>query len=151
MKLSSVQGAGIINWTSPQDVVPFTSSEEGELAGLGRVLPGAKAKVCREGTRELVDWGQKGDLHVCAANFIKTYLGKRDENTFYRDEAGDDWLITGDRARIGPDRIMYIVGRSKDIIVSCGVSLIPGVLEGFLVRLDGIDEVSYNMNCLSIL
>lgn len=115
--------------------------------GLGRILPGAKAKICYEDTHDPVEWGQTGDLHVCAVNFITSYLNGQNSEAFYQDENGCTWLVTGDRARICRDGVMYLMGREKDIIKGIEIVVIPGVLEALLRKQEWVEQVSRNHCC----
>lgn len=136
------EGAAIMNWATPEDI-PFTDPSEGEIPGVGRILRGAKAKICRGDTREVVERNQIGELHVSAPNFLSGYLEGRSPETFYSDASGDKWLITGDKAKVSDDGVVFIMGRSKDTIVKNGINLVPAVIEGLLNKQPGIEDVCF--------
>lgn len=51
------------------------------------------------------------------------------------------WLRSGDLGRIGPDGLLWVLGRCKDIIRSGGKSVQPGEVEQNLLRHPGVQDV----------
>ncbi|KAK4994538.1 hypothetical protein LTR66_005449 [Elasticomyces elasticus] len=124
------EGAGFIGW--PSDLVKAPPPSFGGIVALGKVLPGAKIRICDvEG--QVVKRGETGELHVSSPSMIERYLGDVQPELFYKDDAGK-WLITGDRAKMDEAGCVYILGRSKDIIKRKGVPLSPAVIESLLDR-----------------
>jgi fatty-acyl-CoA synthase len=52
----------------------------------------------------------------------------------------DGWLRTGDLARIDDEGYVYIVDRSKDMLISGGLNVYPAEVEAVLTALDGVVE-----------
>lgn len=135
------EGTGVIAWGRRDDSVLYTMSEG--LTGVGRVLPGSVIKICQAEVcqaRTPIARGQAGSLHVSSANFIRAYVHGRDPETFYTDDSGRHWFIPGDTAMMDEKGIIYILGRSKEIIKVAGVGLSPGAIEALLIRHSGIGE-----------
>ncbi len=62
--------------------------------------------------------------------------------TCYVDEAApldaDGWLTTTDRAELGPNGELYVLGRSDDVIVTGGENVDPREVEAALLTLPGV-------------
>jgi acyl-CoA synthetase (AMP-forming)/AMP-acid ligase II len=74
--------------------------------------------------------GEVGELHVRGPNIMLGY---------YRDLAltaqaidRDGWFNTGDLARQDPDDHLFVVGRTKELIIRSGFNVYPAEVEGVL-------------------
>ena len=58
------------------------------------------------------------------------------------DEAftADGWFRTGDLATIDNDGYLYLVGRSKDLVITGGLNVYPADIEAVIDALDGVAE-----------
>ncbi|MDE0603101.1 MAG: AMP-binding protein, partial [bacterium] len=54
----------------------------------------------------------------------------------------DGWLRTGDLGRFDDDGYLYIVGRSKDMLISGGVNIYPSEIEAVLYDHPAVAEVA---------
>jgi long-chain acyl-CoA synthetase len=95
---------------------------------VGTLLPGVEARV-RTLDGIPVANGQTGELHVRGRNVMRGY---------YRDPAltaavidSEGWFNTGDLARFEGD-ILYIVGRTKEMIIRSGFNVYPAEVEAVL-------------------
>ena len=73
--------------------------------------------------------GAAGEICVRAPQVMEAYW-KRPEQT--RDALRDGWLHTGDIARVDDEGCLYIVDRTKDMIVSGGFNIDPREVEDAL-------------------
>lgn len=86
-----------------------------------------------------VQQGSIGELIVKGPGVMKCY---------YNDPAAtaavlkDEWLFTGDMARMDEDGFIYLVDRKKDVIISGGENLYPVQIEDFLHRNNAIKDVA---------
>lgn len=110
---------------------------DGYHAGVGRVLPGAAARVCRPGTRDVLRRSEIGELHIGGSCVISSYQNGDSEGVLYCDDSGT-WIVTGDQAQIDENGIVYILGRYKDLIIRGGENIDPVRLEAKLNELDGL-------------
>lgn len=112
------------------------------VAGVGRALSGTKLRIHQPGSfGQLVQRGEQGELHVCSVATIDRYLGGRATDDFYKNEEGT-WFKTGDTAVMDKSGIVYIAGRTKDIIIALHMRhIIPSVLEGCLKGGFGVEVV----------
>lgn len=104
--------------------------QEKGVVCLGKVLPGAKARVCEAGSGKALTRGEVGELHLGGDMVIKEYL-YGDNTLFYNDDSGH-WLVTGDQAKMTEHGTLYLLGRYKDIIIRGAENLSPGLIESCL-------------------
>ena len=97
---------------------------------VGKLLLGAKARVCEAGSRKPLTRGEVGELHLGGDMIISEYL-YGDNKVFYTDDSGH-WIVTGDQAKMNEDGTLYLLGRYKDIIIRGAENLSPGLIENCL-------------------
>ena len=54
----------------------------------------------------------------------------------------NDWLLTGDVAKIDEDGFIWLVDRAKDVIISGGENIYPVEIENFLSAFDKVKDVA---------
>jgi acyl-CoA synthetase (AMP-forming)/AMP-acid ligase II len=95
---------------------------------VGRLLPGIEARIVRkDGT--IVTNNDIGELHVRGANVMRGYYRAPDLTAKAIDE--DGWFNTGDLARFDDD-ILFIVGRTKEMIIRSGFNVYPAEIEAVI-------------------
>jgi len=105
-----------------------------ECVSVGRAFPGVEVKlVGPEG--HAVDEGEVGELVVRGPNVMKGYYRAPEETAAAIDRQG--WFKTGDLART-EDGKLFIVGRSKELIVRFGFNVYPAELEAVLNAHPGV-------------
>ncbi|CAM1502445.1 Fc.00g044290.m01.CDS01 [Cosmosporella sp. VM-42] len=124
-------------------LVTFTRSDPslvgGYNPGVGKVLPGAAVRICRPGSREILNRSEVGELHISGESVIKNYLSGDSEDGLYSDGIGT-WLATGDQGWIDEDGIVYILGRYKDLIIRGGENIYPMRIESKLGEIPGLQS-----------
>lgn len=88
---------------------------------------------------EDVAQGETGELIVKGAGIMKEYY-KNPEKT--AETIKDDWLYTGDMARMDDDGFIYIVDRKKDVIITGGENIFPVEIEDALRENAKIKDVA---------
>ncbi len=83
--------------------------------------------------------GDVGELAVRGPGVMLCYY-KNPEAT--AEVLKDDWLWTGDMARMDEDGFIYLVDRKKDVVISGGENLYPVQIEDFLRGFDKIKDVA---------
>lgn len=111
---------------------------DGFHPGVGKVLPGASIRVCRPNTRDVLRFGEQGELHISGPSVISRYLVGEHESSFYT-ENGHQWLRTGDQAKIDGDGVVYILGRYKDLIIRGGENIDPAIIETRILTLSDVE------------
>jgi len=103
--------------------------EEPQTDGsVGRVFPGTEVKFVGA-NREPVSDGEVGELWVRGPNVMKGYYRNPEETSAAIDP--DGWFNTRDLARLR-DGHLFIVGRTKDLIVRFGFNVYPAEVEAVL-------------------
>ena len=101
---------------------------------IGRVFPGVEIRIVdAQGTP--VGAGETGELHVRGPNVMKGYYRAPEETRAAIDPEG--WFNTRDLARMEDDHL-FIVGRTKELIVRFGFNVYPAEVEAVLNRHPGV-------------
>ena len=95
---------------------------------VGTVLPGVEARI-RTIDGIPVGKGEVGELHVRGRNVMRGYYRAPDLTAKAIDREG--WFNTGDLARFDGD-CLYIVGRTKEMIIRSGFNVYPAEVEAVL-------------------
>jgi len=95
---------------------------------VGSIIAGLEARiVARDGT--IVTNGDIGELHVRGPNVMRGYYRAPDLTAKAIDK--DGWFKTGDLARFEGEQ-MYIVGRTKEMIIRSGFNVYPAEIEAVI-------------------
>jgi malonyl-CoA/methylmalonyl-CoA synthetase len=108
------------------------------IAGsVGQPLPEVEIRVCG-GNGRVLSQGETGDIEVRGPNVFKGYWRNPEKTkTEFRE---DGYFKTGDVGYIDNSGYLFIVGRSKDLIISGGFNVYPKEIETVLDRIDGVEE-----------
>jgi long-chain acyl-CoA synthetase len=101
---------------------------------VGEVLPGVNVKLV-DADRQVAKDGEIGELWVQGPNVMKGYYRAPSDTAEAVDS--DGWFNTRDLARM-TDGALFIVGRTKDLIVRFGFNVYPAEVEAIL---DSFPEV----------
>jgi len=96
---------------------------------VGTALPGVEIRVVDSAGGPVAP-GESGELWVRGPNVMRGYY--RNEQLTARTIDADGWLNTGDIARIESDGAVFIVGRTKELIIRSGFNVYPGEVEAVL-------------------
>jgi long-chain acyl-CoA synthetase len=95
---------------------------------VGRIFPGVEVRLVDE-TGSVVPEGAVGELQVRGPNVMKGYYRSQEETAAAIDANG--WFNTRDLARFEGDHL-FIVGRTKELIVRFGFNVHPVEVEAVL-------------------
>src|SRR6266568_1653745 len=114
-----LEGYGL---TEASPVLTVTRPENRMLAGtVGKSLPGVEVRIAEP------DASGVGEVIARGPNVMVGYFGNEEAT---RQALVDRWLYTGDLGRIDDEGNLYLVGRSKDIIVDTnGKNVYPDEVE----------------------
>lgn len=99
---------------------------------VGRILPLLEYRLeplSDSGTAE-PSGDEVGELWVRGPNIMKGYFRQPEATRATLTE--DGWLNTGDIARLGAENQLYIVGRSKELIIRSGFNIYPPDVEAVI-------------------
>jgi long-chain acyl-CoA synthetase len=95
---------------------------------VGQVLPGVEVRLVGEDRRPVAD-GEVGELWVRGPNVMKGYYHAPEETAAAINSEG--WFNTRDLARL-ENGYLFIVGRTKELIVRFGLNVYPAEVEAVL-------------------
>ncbi|MCS0582088.1 AMP-binding protein [Massilia pinisoli] len=104
---------------------------------VGQPIPGVEARVVDNDGRDVAD-GTPGELWVRGPNLMRGYY--RDPQATAAALRPGGWLNTGDMATIGPDGALFIVGRTKELILRSGFNVFPLEVETVLNAHPGVTQ-----------
>ena len=106
------------------------------LRSCGRTLPGTEIAICDELGHQVAP-GQVGEVRVRGPAVMTEYWGDPERTST---AISDGWLRTGDLGYADGSGLLYLVDRSKDVIITGPVSdnVYSRLLDDFLVTLPGV-------------
>jgi long-chain acyl-CoA synthetase len=130
--LSLLNGYGITECSPGISGVRYDSPRRD--AAVGRLLPGVETRIVGLKGAVASD-GEVGELHVRGPNVMRGYY-RAPELTAKAIDA-DGWFNTGDLARFEGD-CLFIVGRTKEMIIRSGFNVYPAEIEAVLSSHDAV-------------
>jgi len=113
-----LEGYGLTE-TSP--ITAFNPPHRPVIGSAGKAIPGVDIDIVDQDNQGI------GEIVIRGPNVMKGYY-KRDEETAR--VIKDGWFFSGDLGYIDPDGYLYIMGRSKELIVlSSGKNIYPNEIE----------------------
>src|SRR5690606_33816868 len=105
---------------------------------IGIPLPNTDSRIVDIATgQETLPVGQVGELVVRGPQVMKGYWNRPEETAV---TIREDWLYTGDLAKMDEDGFFYIVGRKKEMILASGFNVYPIEVENVLYHHPAIRE-----------
>jgi acyl-CoA synthetase (AMP-forming)/AMP-acid ligase II len=105
---------------------------------VGQIAPPALVRIVNA-DEEPVPPDEVGEVRMQLPGHQREYFGDPEATA---ETWKDGWLITGDLGRLDGDGYLYIVGRSKDVIIRGGNNVHATDVEHVLVRHDAVAEVA---------
>ena len=99
---------------------------ERRVGSIGISLPGTNARVVDLHSGETLPPGEVGELLIRGPQVMQGYWSMPEET---REVLRDDWLHTGDLARMDEDGFFTIVDRKKDLILAGSYNVYPRDVE----------------------
>lgn len=127
-KIPLIEGYGLTEASPVVSLNPIRGARK--PGSIGLPLPDVKVKVVDNDGKEL-ERDQVGELLVKGPNVMKGYLNQPQATA---ETIKDDWLYTGDLARMDTDGYIYIVGRKKEMVNVRGFNVYPREIEDILYQ-----------------
>ncbi len=105
---------------------------------VGRSMMFNSIKIVKE-NQQVCKPNEVGDLYVTGKHQFSYYWNNPEETTR---TIVDGWLKTGDLAKMDDDGDVFIVGRSKDMIITGGENVYPQEVEQCIITHPKVKEVS---------
>lgn len=116
--------------TEASPTISQTRLDEPRLdCSVGRIIPGIEVKIAGRAGEGLPP-GESGELWVRGPNVMKGYY--RNHSATAEAINADGWLNTGDLATMDQEGALFIVGRTKDLIIRSGFNVYPVEVEAVL-------------------
>ncbi|HEY3850428.1 MAG TPA: non-ribosomal peptide synthetase, partial [Steroidobacteraceae bacterium] len=120
---------------SAVEINPVDARDVIELMSVGGSLPNMEIRIADD-ARAPVPAGQVGHILIRGPNVTQGYVGDPEATALALD--ADGWLDTGDLG-VMHEGMLYIAGRSKEIIFVNGQNYYPYDLENIAQRAPGLD------------
>lgn len=126
-----------------ETTVIATLNPEGDarLGSVGTAFPGIEIAIEKDGIRSSRSFAkgesEVGEILLQGACIMKGYFNNAAATA---EVIKDGWFYTGDLGYLDADGYLYIVGRSKELIVRGGMNIYPREIEEVLLRLPAIAE-----------
>ncbi len=104
---------------------------------VGTVIPGVEVRIVDAGGVDVPE-GEAGELWARGPNIMKGYYKEPALTAATMREGG--WLNTGDMARQDADGALFIVGRTKELIIRSGFNVYPLEVETVLNSHPGVAQ-----------
>ena len=104
--------------------------EQHDSVTVGKVLPGLDYRLLEPQTGNEQPPGEVGELWVRGPTVMAGYFRNPEATRAVLDD--DGWLNTGDMGRVDGDGNLFIVGRSKELIIHSGFNVYPPDVEAVL-------------------
>jgi long-chain acyl-CoA synthetase len=116
---------------------------------VGRPLPGVELRIVDDDGDDIEDVGDPGEIVVRGPNVFKGYWNKPKETEAAfigpggtPGTPGDGWFRTGDIGVLDDDGDLFIVDRSKDLVIVSGFNVYPREVEDVLRKHPNVGDVA---------
>ena len=129
------QGYGLTE-ASPA-VATSLGSGRNRPGSVGRPLPGVDVRIVDEAGADALA-GDPGEIWVHGPNVFAGYW--QDPAATKEVLTADGWLRTGDVGVLGEDGDLYVVDRSKDLVIVSGFNVFPAEVERVARGVPGVED-----------
>ncbi|MBI2653520.1 long-chain-fatty-acid--CoA ligase [Candidatus Woesearchaeota archaeon] len=121
-----------------ESMMNFSNPYDGERVpgSVGPCLPGVKVRIVDKNFND-VPVGTEGEILIKGPNVFHGYWNKSHYN---KQVFKDGWFVTGDVGKIDEKNYVYIIGRSKDVIISGGINIYPREIEDVIESMPQVKE-----------
>jgi long-chain acyl-CoA synthetase len=124
--------------TEASPIVTTSTGVTPRFGSVGRALGGVEVRLVNDNGEALV--GDVGEVLVRGDNVFVGYYEDPEATASVLDD--DGWLHTGDMATTDDDGYLYLVDRSKDLIIVSGFNVFPAEVEEMLMVHPQVDEAA---------
>ncbi|RZI94930.1 MAG: long-chain fatty acid--CoA ligase, partial [Variovorax sp.] len=105
----------------------------------GVPVPGCEVKVIDLHTQADLPLGERGEICIRGPQVMKGYWNKPEATAEVMTE--DGFMRTGDVGYMAPDGFVYLVDRTKDMMICSGFNVYPRNIEEAIYRHPAVEEV----------
>lgn len=140
-KFEQLTGGRLVEGYGLTETSPVTHAnliwDRQKHATVGLPWPDTDCKIVSVETGEELAPGEIGELYVRGPQVMQGYWNRSEETD---QVLRDDWLATGDMAKMDEDGYFYLVDRRKDIIIASGYNIYPREIEEVLYEHPAVAE-----------
>ena len=130
-RLDSIDSSVLLTTGYAKAVPPDDPAAERRVS-CGPPIPGTAVRVLDDDGR-LLDDRHVGQLAIRSDCLLSGYYRRPDLQPF----TADGWFLTGDRGYVAEGEV-YVVGRSKDLIINAGKNIYPADIEAIVNEVPGV-------------
>ena len=121
-----------------ESMMNFSNPYNGDRipGSVGPCLPGVKVRITDKNYNDVLV-NTEGEILIKGPNVFNGYWNKPSYN---KHAFKDGWFITGDVGKIDEKGYVYIIGRSKDVIISGGINIYPREIEDVIESIPEVKE-----------
>jgi len=108
-----------------------------KAGSVGQPVPGIEMRICIPRSLNTVKHGVIGEVCIKGRTAVDHYEANRGSDSFQ-----EGWLRTGDLGYFDADNYLFLVGRSKDIIIRGGENIFPVEIEAAILEQPWVHEVA---------
>lgn len=138
-KLKKVFGHEVLERAGmSESMMNFSNPYNGERipGSVGPCLPGVKVRITDKNFND-VPVGIEGEILIKGSNVFNGYWNKPAYN---KQVFKDGWFVTGDVGKVDEKGYVYLIGRSKDVIISGGINIYPREIEDVIESMPQVKE-----------
>ncbi len=121
-----------------ESMMNFSNPYNGERVpgSVGPCLLGVKVRITDKNYND-VSVGTEGEILIKGPNVFNGYW---DKPAYNKHVFKDGWFVTGDVGKINEKGYVYIIGRSKDVVISGGINIYPREIEDIIESMPQVKE-----------
>jgi acyl-CoA synthetase (AMP-forming)/AMP-acid ligase II len=109
--------------------------EQRQDTAAGYLVEGGELQIANSQGNPVPD-GERGEIWMRGIGLMPGYFRDAEATSSVMKPGG--WYASGDIGYIGADGALFVVGRSKEMIIRSGFNVYPGEIEAVLMRFEGI-------------
>lgn len=131
-----IEAYGLSETTVGATINPLDGAQK--PGSVGPPFPGCEIRIVGE-EHEPMPTGERGEVIIRGPNVMRGYLNKPDET---KETLRDGWLHTGDVGYLDEDGYLFLVDRTKDMIIRGGENVYPTEIENALANHPAVLEAA---------